>query len=72
MILKILSAIGKASLEVFLIHLYIFKYWGEITGILQQKSVAFRIGIWFFSILLGLLWHALLDLITKLIKKGKA
>ncbi|MCR5419261.1 MAG: acyltransferase [Lachnospiraceae bacterium] len=71
-ILKILSAIGKASLEVFLIHLYIFKYWGEITGILQQKSVAFRIGIWFFSILLGLLWHALLDLITKLIKKGKA
>ncbi|MCR4691278.1 MAG: acyltransferase [Lachnospiraceae bacterium] len=64
-----LRIIGSASLEIFLIHLYIFKYWGEITGILLRKSVSFRIGIFFLSILLGILWHLLLTLIISLFRK---
>ncbi|MCR5281978.1 MAG: acyltransferase, partial [Lachnospiraceae bacterium] len=63
------TIIGKASLEIFLMHLYIFKYWGEITGILTAKSVSFRIGIFFLSILLGLLWHLCISFFTGLSKK---
>ena len=66
-LLACLSAVGSASLEIFLLHLYIFKYWGEITGILQQKSVPFRIGIFFLSICLGLVWHMLIGLLSRLI-----
>ncbi len=63
------TIIGKASLEIFLMHLYIFKYWGEITGILTAKSVPFRIEIFFLSILLGLLWHLCINLVTSLLKR---
>ncbi len=66
-----LNAIGSASLEIFLMHLYIFKYWGEITGILQQKSTAFRIGIFLLSICLGLMWHQLIRALSRLKKSGR-
>ena len=73
--LKGLSLIGNASLEIFLLHLYIFKYWGEITGILQQHSVAFRLVVFLLTILGGLLWHSCIVCLVHLFtakKKGKA
>ncbi len=69
LILKPLDLIGSASLEIFLAHLYIFKYWGEITGILLQKTVSFRIAVFFLSILIGLVWHALIKLCVRLISQ---
>ena len=65
----IFKILGSASLEIFLAHLYIFKYWGEITGILLQKPVYFRILIFFFSIVIGLIWHAVIKAVSKVIKR---
>ena len=69
LLLKPLELIGAASLEIFLAHLYIFKYWGEITGILLQKSVGFRIAVFFASILIGLVWHALIKICSGLVSQ---